>query len=277
MSLLKFYDSKIIEYDLFQTELECRDLQNKKTIFEDKFKSTDIYNKFIYVQDPKYYMQNKKKVSTESIQEGLRSEVDKLNHLYADNKYVIDIHKVISEKKENKHIYNIYNISILEYKKMNVFEDIILESNMFSQGDMKPLSFSNINTELTVKLYDMIDDTLNLCEIYTDMDVSHDVKYHNRYISYVRKMIYGYFLDMFSKHDSKVSKLRKLLGIIDINSSSSMYIELENFLTSYYKKSHFDDEVEQIVELILELGWNIDIGVLNYDLLLEDLDSYEII
>jgi len=267
MDIEKYYMLKIIETDSFEPELEYRRINQKLNDFKDKFKNINMFRRFTYEQPPKYYLQNKAKKNTSDIQEGLREEIEKLNHIYNDNKYYLDINKSILNKKENKHVYNVFNISILEYRKVNLYNDIILESDSFYYGELRPITLSNINNDLLNILFDVIDDTINLSQLYVDFDDKNDIYYHNRYLEYLKDTIFEFFIDLFSDKNKDVIKIKKLLTKLDPHITSSLNIPLQETLDKYYGKTHFDSDIEEIIDLIIKQGWNLDIGLLNDELM----------
>ena len=160
MTLEQLYIQKIIEKDDYNDNdyVKTQKAINKK---EDEFKKITLYKRFVYEHQHKYYLQNKIKKGTDDIQEGLREEIERLNYTYEENFYYLNINKDILSKKENKHIYNIFKVSIIEYVSVNLFNDIINESDFFYSGIMKPITFSNLNDDLKLILFDLIEENFS--------------------------------------------------------------------------------------------------------------------
>lgn len=250
--------------------------KDKKRIseYEEKFKNVHFFKREVYEQPAKYYLQNKIKKNTNDIQDTLRRQIDNLNNTYEDNMYFIDIGKEILNKEENKHIYNIYKVSVIEYKKINLYDDFLLESDDFYDEKMRPIYFSNPTDDLKVFLYELINDTLNYSEIYANYNTIDDVemKHYNTYFKYLKNTILEFFLDLFSNNE-KINEIKALFDEIEPHITCTTHIPIYNTLNRYYNVNKHKKNIERIIELVIELGWSIDMGILNINLLNERIQE----
>jgi len=266
-----YYNSQIIEMGFYVSDLEYLKVQNEIIKLKNKFIKTNICRRLEYIQESKYYLQNKKKKDTGNIQEKLRDKVASLNETYKDNRYFIDIEKEVQNKKENKHPYNIFHIKMLEYDQINIYYDFICKK--FQHDKLSPIIDANLNDKLKLKLYNIIDDTINVCEIYSDYDANNNVKYYNRYFKYYTETVYNFFINLYSYRDKDVRDLRQMLKILDENILCSQKIPLLDTLKLYYGKSNKDDTVEKIIKLLIKMDWSLDMVILNVDDLERELEE----
>lgn len=73
----------------------------------------------------KYYIVNKKKMDCSNIQESVRSKIDDLNRIHQNNKYFFHLDQCLINNKENKHRYNNFDISLIEYESLTLSDLII--------------------------------------------------------------------------------------------------------------------------------------------------------
>jgi len=267
MQIEKHYFSKLIENG------ENLDLNQEKTRrleeLEEKFKKISFFEKNVFVQKSKYYLQNKIKKGTDNIQDTLRKQIENLNNIYEENMYFLKIDREILNKEENKHIYNIYTVSIIEYKKINLFYDIIMESEDFQYKEkMLPITLSNLNTELKLFLYELIDDTLNYSEIYTEYEEIEGVelKNYNKYIIYLKGVIIDFFIDLYSNKNKNILRMRELFQKIEPQLCCANNIPIFDTLNKYNFETN-QDFIAEIIDIVVKLNWSIDMSILNIDLL----------
>jgi len=271
MNIDSIFISKQAELTKFKSEKEYQQTINKIFEFEEKFKNINLFKQEIYEQPPKYYLQNKIKKETGHVQDSLREQIAKLNSIYGENLYLLDIGKDILQKEENKHIYNIFKFSIIEFKKINLYEDIILESDIFF-SHIKPSTFTNLTDELKLMLYDLIDDTLNYSEIYTDIlkrdDV--DIRYHNSYFKFLKQTILEFYVDVFTRTNPKIKELVDLFCILDNTLSCAIKIPMKQILSTHNTAQN-TDVISKILSIIAELEWNLEMEILNEDVLKKEI------
>lgn len=266
MQIEKMYFSKLVEKkpDL---DLSTKKL-NRISELEEKFKNINFFERNVFVQKSKYYLQNKRKKGTDDIQDTLRKQIDNLNEVYEDNMYFLDIGKEILDKENNKHIYNIYTVSIIEYKKINLYYDLILEGydNLYSEH-LCPISASNLTDELKLYLYELIDDTLNYSEIYAEYHTIEDTdfKNYNNYIIFLKNMILDFLIDIYNNSD--VEKLKSLLNELEPELQYSNNIPIYDTLCKYNTDINLN-LISLVLDIIIKLNWNIDMGILNVETLL---------
>jgi len=261
----KYYIDRLIEKTGGDIDLiKFAKIDKQIDDFEQKFKLVNFMKKDVYKQPPKYYLKNKIKKNTNDIQESLKTELIRMNNTYKDNIYLMDIEHNVLEKEENKHVYNIFHVSILEYKKVNLFDDFIAESDVFFSQSMKPQTYANISPEMKLYLYDVIDDTLNCSEIYTVTETIGDVtiSYHNDYFKYLMDHIYDFFMDMYVR-DKNAMKLKSLFCQLDYGLCCSDYFNMEEVLYSHGNNEKNRGLICEIIDLIIDMGWTISMGFLN--------------
>ena len=243
-------------------------LRNKIEKYEEKFAKYNFFVKYVYNMQPKYYLQNKNKTDDlTDIQEYLRDEIKKLNKLYPNNFYFIKIEKSVLAKNENKHIYNVFNISKIEYIMVNLLDDIINESDVFYSGDMKPFTFANLPLYYKEMIYELIDDALNVIEMYVSYDDENDFKYHNNFMFYLRNIIFNFFVDLYKS--KSLLDLRKMILDLDGNLSLANYINIQKTIDYYNGKDKYAKKIDKIMDKIIICKLDITSNILNYVVLEE--------
>lgn len=265
MDINKIYFNQILEKQGSQLNFKyLDDLRERVNEFETKFKKVSFFKKDIYKQPPKYYLQNKIKKDTKDIQESLKNNMVKLNKIYKDNIYLLDITQDVLIKKENKHIYNIFHVSILEYQKVNLFEDFILESDIFYTNSMRPITYASLGDELKVFLYDIIEDTLNCSEAYATYETvdGMEVKYHNKYFRHLLDTIYEFFVDLYVTNTEAI-KLKNMFYELDSGLRCADYFNIYQTLESYGKNPNNHSMILNIINQVIDMEWDINMGILN--------------
>jgi len=267
MQIEKNYFTKLLdkkpELDLSQTKFD------RINELEEKFKTIGFFERKVYEQKSKYYLQNKIKKGCDDIQDTLRKQIDNLNSMYEDNMYFLHIDKAVLNKEQNKHIYNIYTISILEYKKLNLFHDIIMETeDLLYRERFLPITLANLNTDLKLYLYELIDDSLNYSEIYTDFHTIDNVEFknYNKYLEYLKNMILDFFIDLYSNKNGNVLKMRELFQKLEPQLCCVNNIPIFETLEKYNTIEN-SDTIDNIITIIVELDWSLDMSLLNIEAL----------
>jgi hypothetical protein len=272
MKIEKIYFTKLLEK---KSELELSQKKLKRIEeLEEKFKDIILFEKKIYEQKSKYYLQNKIKKGTDDIQDTLRRQIDNLNSMYEDNMYFLHIDKSILNKEQNKHIYNIYTVSIIEYKKINLFYDIILESDdTFYKEHFLPITLANLNTDLKLYLYELIDDTLNYSEIYAEYNEidGTDLKNYNKYLSYLRNIILDFFIDLYSNTNKNILKMRENFQKLESQLCCVNNIPIFETLEKYQTPDN-ESIINEIIDIVVSLDWTIDMSLLNVETLMRIKD-----
>jgi hypothetical protein len=268
MKIEKIYFAKLLEK---KPELDFSQKKIKRIEeLEKKFKDIIFFEKKIYEQKSKYYLQNKIKKGTDDIQDTLRKQIDNLNSMYEDNMYFLHIDKSVLNKEQNKHIYNIYTVSIIEYKKINLFYDIILESDdSFYREHFLPITLANLPTDLKLYLYELIDDTLNYSEIYVEYNNIEDVelKDYNKYLSYLRNIILDFFIDLYSNTNKNILKMRENFQKLESQLCCVNNIPIFETLEKY-QTSNNEHIINEIIDIVVSLNWTIDMSLLNVETLM---------
>ena len=232
--------------------------------YEEKFKNTNMFIQYVYHMQPKYYLQNKNKEEVCDIQEEQRAEINKLNMIYPDNFYFLRLEKNILDKQENKHIYNIFTVSRIEYIKDNLSEDVICESDLFYSGDMKPFTYSNLTDYYKEMVYELIDDSLNLAAMYISQDEENDFIYHNNFLMYLRDVIFNFFVDLYGAKG--LIELRKLFIDMDSSLSIANTIKMNETMEQFNDTKH-KTKLEKILDKIIECKLDITSNIINYNVL----------
>ena len=68
----------------------------------------------------KYYVVNKKKKDNSNIQENIRQKVRDLNRIHKDNRYFFNLSQNLISNNENKHKYNNFDVSVVEFESVSV-------------------------------------------------------------------------------------------------------------------------------------------------------------
>ena len=233
--------------------------------YEEKFKNTNMFIQNVYHMQPKYYLQNKNKEELCDIQEEQRAEINKLNMIYPDNFYFIRLEKNILDKQENKHIYNIFTVSRVEYIKINILDDVIGESDIFYSGDMKPFNYSNLTDYYKEMVYELIDESLNTSEMYISYD-ENEFKYHNNYLMCLRDVIFNFFVELYSS--KPLIELRKLFIDMDSSLSIANTIKMKETMEQFNDTKH-KTKLEKILDKIIECKLDIDSNIINHNVLKE--------
>lgn len=265
MNVEKTYLQMLI--DLKDEDIDLMYLQKldqKIEEFENKFRDRVFFKKDVYKQKPKYYLQNKNKKSIDDIQESLKNELLKMNNIYKENIYMLGIEKKLLNKEENKHIYNVFHITIYEFQKINLYDEFINESNVFYNSSMRPITYSNLTRELKLLLYDMIDDTFNCSETFSKYETIDgiDVIYHNHYFKHLLTTVYDFFKDLYIYSDG-VQALKKMFYQLDPTLKCADYFIIEDVLKAHSKNPKNHDLIKIILKKIIDMDWDISMGVLN--------------
>ena len=261
----------LLDYFICQKDENYVDfVENTKTRsriqeLEESFKNINFLEKNIYKQDPKYYLRNKKKQGTDDIQDGLRKKIEHLNNTYEDYTYFLDIDKTILSKKENKHTYNIYQVYIIEFKKINLFEDVIQGLDSFFPNRLQPFRMARLNDTNKLKLYEIIDDTINFCELFTKKETIEtiEIKNYNKYLFYLKKKVLEFFIDLYDTKNQKIQELHVLFSNLDKHCHISNTLPILETLEIYYKDEKHYDTIHQIVDILINLNWDITMSILN--------------
>lgn len=261
----RLYDKKLLDSDLQDSRIHFSDIYRQIDEYEELFKNTILYKQMIYEKQPKHYLQNKTKKTTGNIQESVREQIERLNEIYADNVYFMNVEKDVLEKDSNKYTYNVFKISIIEYQCINLMDDFIYESDSFYSGRMKPITYSNLSPELKLALYEKIDTMLKLKELYVEHDEQNDFTYHNNFFQLLRDCVYEYFIELYTTIDPVNKKLYKLIEELEPASRSSAFTNLETVLE--YNLEKHPDIVEKIIDILIKKNWELSMNVLNVSLL----------
>lgn len=262
MNIEQIYDQQIIKKNKFILDDEYIATNNEIANYVDKFKMIKMLNQHIYVQPPKYYLQNKNKKHNDDIISGLKTEIQRLNSLYDNNIYFVDISKKILSKDNNKHTYDVFTATVIEYNIVNLFDDL-LSSNT---GYMNPILLSNDHQLL--KLYNMIDDMISISEIYTLTDNKNDIKYHNTLIKEIILLIYDYYFRKFNMNAMTTiyDEIRK----IDSKISIYPYLKISDYLyNEKYHMSH-ENEILNIINLLIDQDLQLDCVIIHPDYIKEE-------
>lgn len=73
----------------------------------------------------KYYIVNKKKIDCSNIQENVREKIEQLNRIHQNNRYFFHLSQSLIENNNNKHNYNNFDISLIEYEYITLYDIII--------------------------------------------------------------------------------------------------------------------------------------------------------
>jgi hypothetical protein len=265
----RLFIEKIIDQDadyLNHIEDNIKIIEN----YENYFEKIVLFKKFSIEKPAKYYLQNKVKKNEDNIQENIKLEIDQLNNQYPDNFYFTNIKKTILKKKENKHIYNVYTLSVTEYKRVNIISDILYETEFYDSMYYLYKPFQNINlpTIHKIKLYQDIEDAINLKEIYTDTDEENDFNYHNRFLIYIKVVLYDFLANIFDIHNHLYLELLELISCLDKKVLSNDYIDMHTILQNNIDKP----EINRILDILIQLKLDVNSYLLN-DNVLEKLSN----
>jgi len=265
----QLFCTKIINKDLYHIYQQKGSNEEYLKIqkYENQFKKVNFFKKKIYCYGSKYYLQNKKKAEFTGIQESLREKIVEMNNTFPENYYFIDITKSIRSKEGNKHVYNVFNINLFEYQRMNLLDDIIAESEDFYSEMFFPITLSNLDSTLRIKLYEKIIKFLKKNEDKVDEDLINDISYHNKLLLLLKKEIYEFFIVLF-KIDNNMKKIMKNLLILEPNCNLSECVDVEKMLNYFFvlNKKHLLT-INQVLDVYLKKKWALSMNILNVEVL----------
>lgn len=105
------------ESDILREEQESYYLNEKNM---EEWYNYKLYQKNDVHLFSKYYVVNKKKRDNSNIQENVRQKVRELNRIHRNNKYFFGISQDLINNNENKHKYNNFDISVIEFECIRV-------------------------------------------------------------------------------------------------------------------------------------------------------------
>lgn len=269
-TIREMFNKKIIEKDLFQVYFDQSSSKNDEKIeyYENLFKDVNFYKKKTFDYGTKYYLQNKQKEELNNIQESLRDKIINLNYTFSENAYFLDISKETLEKTGNKHKYNVFKISLLEYNKINLYEDIILESESFFSDDFFPIQFSNISQNLRIDLYERLIKFIKKNKNLIDRDEKNEIEFHDLLLINLKRELITFFIKLY-KNDKHLDFIISEICKNEPSFKSKSVFSVEDFLEKLLKTPSSDNItlINKIMNIYILKKWDISMNILNVDLM----------
>ena len=251
MNIQKYFSTTSVKLGKFKFDLDVIEEEKKINKLLTFFKTVNLFFRSEYKQPPKYYLQNKVKKDTDGIQYAIRNEVDKLNNIYDEKFYFIKINKTILNKKENKHTYNIFHTTIIEYIKINIFDDFVsgIKGQYYSQEN--PLGLVNLSNQDKLQLYNEIEDSINSSQIYSDYDKENDFNYNNRYCEKLKKLIASFIVSNYTSKNKSICQMYEEMKNIDKHVESTSIINIHEFLEANDSTNN-EKYIKNIMNIMIE-------------------------
>jgi len=272
----KMFNEKIIEKNLFEVFMKFNDEDNlnKLEFYESNLQQVNFFKKKVFDYGSKYYLQNKQKEELNNIQESLREKVNHLNSTFSDNAYFLKIEKETLEKRGNKHNYNVFKIFLLEYHKINLFNDIIMESENFFTEGFFPLQFSNLPINLKIEFYEKIIKFIKKNKNLINLDEDNNIEFHDLLLINLKREMFSFFIKLFHKDKQLKYVLSELFNSYP-SMKCSPYYDIENFLELLLENPTPNNltTIEKVLSIFVLKKWDISMNILNLDLMEQILEE----
>lgn len=269
-SARELFNQKIIEKNLFDIFMNFDSPENLRTIdfYEQNFQRVDFFKKKTFDYGSKYYLQNKQKEELNNIQESLREKVNRLNETFSDNAYFLKIEKETLEKKSNKHNYNVFRIFLVEYHKINLYSDILSESEGFFPEGFCPLKLSNITTPIKIKFYEKIIKYIQKNKNLINHDKDNNIYFHDLLLINLKREIFTFFIKLYKKDRDMKFILSEIFKLRPSEKSSAIF-NIESFLTELLENPTKENLqiVDRVLNIIIVKKWDLSMNILNIALM----------
>lgn len=229
------------------------------------FKDINFFQRNEHDYGTKYYLQNKQKTDLNNIQESLKEKITILNDTFSSNAYFLSLTQERLEKKNNKHNYNVFRITMIEYQNINLYYDIILENLEFFNENQNIATRLKMGSSLKIKFYDKLTKFLKANKSLIEFDIDNDFYHHEKLLTELKTQYFKFFLKTFNP-DKEVKSMLSLLYQYDETLKTSLIIDIPSLLNWFIQNDMEHDLCETIIDTYINKNWDINMLFLNVDI-----------